>query len=319
MLPPREGGSCPSGSSVQAAITTESKRDRPTSVRVESCGLVNLLHLVCFLDLFQRLYGRLAAGAARMSLREAYDATAAALRRHGVTPDSFRVVQQVEALREYWRPDTACVVLLAESHVATKDEDFRVESDGAILRRLGLRDYPSHFVRFVYCLAAGERSLLPAGTRPKSRSKWQFWRILWSCENDPTRRHFDLTRRATPDSDTRIAKKVRLLLALRRRGIWLLDASVIGINGLEPGLKREVTRVSWDMYVAPRIAALDSKPERIIVIGAAVAEAVFGSRAREGVWSGVPYEVVNQPQGDRSKEGARRTLTKIHELTSACK
>lgn len=254
-----------------------------------------------------------------MSLRNAYDASAAVLRRFGISPDTYAVVREVEQLREYWRPQKPCVVLLAESHVATKDEDFRVESDGAILRRHGLGDYPSHFVRFVYCLAAGERGLLPAGARHKSRSRWQFWRILWSCENDPTRRHFDLTRRATPDSDTRIAKKVRLLLALRRRGIWLLDASIIGINGLEPDLKKQVTRVSWDTYVGPRIAALNPRPERIIVIGAAVADAVFGSRSREGVWSGIPYEVVNQPQGDRSKEGARKTLTKIHMLTCACK
>jgi len=217
-----------------------------------------------------------------MTLREAYDATAAVVKRHSVKPDSFPVVQEVEALREYWRPDKPCVILLAESHVATEDEDFRAESDGAILRRHGLRDYPSHFVRFAYCLAAGERGLLPPKARPKSRSKWQFWRVLWSGENDPTKRHFDLTKRANPDSETRIGKKVELLKALRRRRIWLLDASIIGINGLAPSLKREVTRVSWDRYVGPRIAALHPRPERIIVIGAAVAEAVFGLRAREG-------------------------------------
>lgn len=264
-------------------------------------------------------FGGASPHASSTTLREAYDATSAVLQRRGVTPDSFPVVQEVEALREYWRPDRPCVVLLAESHVATEDEDFRVESDGAILRRHGLGDYPSHFVRFVYCLAAGERSLLPAAAKLKSRSKWQFWRILWSCENDPARRRFDLTRRTTPDSNIRIAKKVRLLRALRSRGIWLLDASIIGINGLEPGLKREATRVSWDTYVGPRISALNPRPEGIIVVGAAVAEAVFGSRAREGAWSGIPYQVVNQPQGDRSREGARKTLSKIHMLTSACK
>lgn len=255
---------------------------------------------------------------ARMSLREAYDAAAAVLRRHGVTPDSFPVVQEVEALREYWRPDKPCVVLLAESHVATEDKDFKLKSNRAILQRHGIGDYPPHFVRFVYCLVAGERSLLPNGAQPNSRSKWQFWRILWSCENDPTRRHFDLTRRATPDSDARVAKKVSLLRTLRRRGIWLLDASIIGINGQESGLKREVTRVSWEWYVGPRIAALYPKPQRTIVIGMAVAEAVFSSRAREGVWSGIPYEVVNQPQGDRSRESAMSTLNTIHKLASAC-
>jgi hypothetical protein len=204
-----------------------------------------------FFDHFQWLYGCLAAQATSMSPREAYDATAALLRGHGVTPDSFRVVQEVEAFREYWRPYKPCVVLLAESHVATRKEDFKLKLDRKILRRLGLGDYPSHFVRFVYCLGAGERGLLPAGAGGENRSKWQFWRILWSCENDPSTQHFDFTRKATPDFDTRVAKKVRLK-ALRRRGIWLLDASIIGINGQEPNVKREVTSVSWERYVGPR-------------------------------------------------------------------
>ncbi len=254
-----------------------------------------------------------------MSLRETYDAAATVLRGYGVAPDSFRVVREVEALREYWRPDKPCVVLLAESHVATREEDFKLRLNRRILRQYGLEDYPSHFVRFVYCLAAGERELLPAGARAENRSKWQFWRILWSCENDPSTQHFDFTRKATPDFVTRFAKKVRLLKALRRRGIWLLDASIIGINGQEPNVKREVTSVSWEKYVGPRIRTLNPRPTRIIVIGVAVAGAVFGSRSREGTWSGIPYEVVNQPQGDRSKVRVRKTLTKIHKLTSACR
>lgn len=254
-----------------------------------------------------------------MSLREAYDATAAVLRRHGVIPDSFRVAQEVEDLREYWKPDRPCVVLLAESHVSTPDKDFRFKLDEQILRRHNLVGYPSHFVRFVYCLAAGERGLLPPGSRTKNRSKWQFWRILWSCENNPIRQHFDLTRKATPDFDTRIAKKVRLLKALRQRGIWLLDASIIGINEQNPDVKREVTSESWQSYVGLRIRGLIPRPKRIIVIGAAVAEAVFGSRSRKGTWDGIPYEVVNQPQGDRSKKGILKTLAKIYQLASVCR
>jgi hypothetical protein len=65
--------------------------------------------------------------------------------------------------------------------------------------------------------------------------------------------------------------------------------------------------------------ALNPRPTRIVVIGAAVAKAMFGSLSRERTWSGVPYEVVNQPQGDRSEDRVRKTLTKIHMLTSACR
>jgi len=154
---------------------------------------------------------------------------------------------------------------------------------------------------------------------PRTEASGQFWRVLWSCENDPRERRFDLTRKATPGFDARIAKKVQLLKGLRKRGIWLIDASVIGIDGQAPKVKREVTSVCWEKHVGPRILMLKPRPRRIIVIGVAVAEAIFGSRSRVGTWSGIPYEVVNQPQGDRSKEGTRKTLARIHELASECK
>jgi hypothetical protein len=47
----------PLASSVQAANTTESRRSSPTWAQVESCGLVNTLPLVCFLDRLPGLYG----------------------------------------------------------------------------------------------------------------------------------------------------------------------------------------------------------------------------------------------------------------------
>jgi hypothetical protein len=252
-----------------------------------------------------------------VSLRDAYDASADVLAGYGVTPDTYRVVQEVERLREYWRPKAPkglSVILLAESHVATREQDFGLQLDRRALQRHGLEWYPTHFVRFVYCLGAGERELLPSQARPENGSKWQFWRLLWSCAHDPSREDFDLTRKATPDFDERMGKKVRLLRTLQRRGVWLLDASMLGINGLAPRIKREVTSVSWEGYVGPRVQALDPKPRRLIVIGKRVAETIFGSQSREGMWSGIPYEVVNQPQGDRSQEDTSRTLSTIFRI-----
>ena len=253
-----------------------------------------------------------------MSLRSAYDASAAVLRRSDISPDTYPVVREVERLREYWRPKTPCIILLAESHVATREQDFKLQMDAPTLRRLGLEGYPSHFVRFVYCLGPGERELHPSRARPRNRSKWQFWRLLWSCENDPSRENFDLTRRATPDFDERLRKKILLLRTLQRRGIWLLDASIIGINSLEPPIKREATTVSWQGYVGPRVQALDPPPRHLVVIGKTVAETIFRSKSGEGTWSGIPYEVVNQPEGDRTREGQQRTLRRIFRICSDC-
>jgi len=38
--------------------------------------------------------------------------------------DSFEVVKQVEEYRQFWKPTSASVILLAESHVYTTKEEF---------------------------------------------------------------------------------------------------------------------------------------------------------------------------------------------------
>lgn len=43
--------------------------------------------------------------------------------------DSLEVVKQVEEYRQYWKPKKTNVVLLAESHVYTDEEDSRTRLD----------------------------------------------------------------------------------------------------------------------------------------------------------------------------------------------
>ena len=248
-----------------------------------------------------------------MSLRSAYDASVRVLRREGVPPDSFGVVREVERYRQFWRPKKGVRrILLAESHARTTEAEFGLRLDSAILGEMGLTGYPSRLVRFVYCLGSGERLLLPQPARVVTSSKWQFFRLLWSCVHDPRSTRFHLTRRATPAFHERLRLKVELLREHQRRGIWLLDASVIGINELSPRVKQEVARIGWERYVSKRILGLNPGPERMAVIGAALAENLFGTDARDGTWSGIPYRVFNQPQGDRTSEAAAETLSSLH-------
>src|SRR5947208_15221372 len=95
------------------------------------------------------------------------------------TPDPLEVVEAVEGYRNFWKPERVAVVLLAESHVHTSHEDFAHKwsfvKDAA---------YEGNFVRFVYCLAYGERKL---ADMPSNRGTWKFWRILYSCLNPVTK------------------------------------------------------------------------------------------------------------------------------------
>ncbi len=60
--------------------------------------------------------------------------------------DSFEVAEEVSRLRQFWKPETVRVVLLAESHAYTSQKDF---VDWEATRS----PYHGKIVRFVYCLA----------------------------------------------------------------------------------------------------------------------------------------------------------------------
>src|SRR6266487_7163851 len=107
--------------------------------------------------------------------------------------DSYDTVEEVERHRRFWRPDKVRVVLLAESHVRTDEEDFNHRwsyGSGPV--------YQGKFVRFVYCLAYGERKLVQI---PSNRGTWQFWLLLSSCLNSPTDRSTfsSVLRKTTPE------------------------------------------------------------------------------------------------------------------------
>ena len=63
--------------------------------------------------------------------------------------ESWQVVRQAAAYRNYWRPETVRVLLFGESHSHTIDAEWRRAIDPT---RLALAGYPQNFVRFVYSL-----------------------------------------------------------------------------------------------------------------------------------------------------------------------
>ena len=69
----------------------------------------------------------------------------------GNNTEPLESVRLVETYRRYLKPERVRVLLLAESHVSTSDEDRRI----AIPPVDDLPGYPTQYARFVYCLGLG--------------------------------------------------------------------------------------------------------------------------------------------------------------------
>ncbi len=201
-----------------------------------------------------------------MSLASCYDGIA---RMHHQL-DSYRVVEEVERYRRSWMPDEVRVVLLAESHVRTSEKDFNHHwsyGTGPV--------HHGNFVRFVYCLANGERDLVSVAS---NKGTWQFWLLLSRCLNNPsdTVNFSAILRRTTPDFDDRIRKKIHLLEELKRHGIWLLDASIVGVNEEKGPIRKRIVTYSWRNHTRPILEELDPTPKHVIIVGEGVKKMIEG-------------------------------------------
>jgi hypothetical protein len=150
--------------------------------------------------------------------------------------EGFELIKKVDEYRQYWRPDKVSVLLLAESHVFTGPSDFRCCLN---LSGYRLAHYPSEYVRFIYCLAYGEPSLLNSSLQKKGGTP-QFWEIFYGCLTWITDRAQFKPILGTTDFGERVRNKIRLLEDMKKRGIWLLDTSIIGLYGLVPKPSGEV-------------------------------------------------------------------------------
>jgi hypothetical protein len=230
----------------------------------------------------------------------------------GGNAEPLKSVLLVEEYRRYFRPDRVRIVLLAESHVFTSDENRNVMVPSID----GLPGYPRQYARFVYCLGCGERDLTNDPRHPEGDGTPQFWKVLYACENRvETLEDFTPILRPTPFPQ-RLQNKIRLLKNLRAKGIWLVDASIVAVYGRGVNISRrnkaEVIRRSWDSYTKQVVKS--SNPERVICVGMGVAEvvesdlrALFPAR----------YEVLPQPNARLSTKKHIANFQQCHEICSS--
>lgn len=228
-------------------------------------------------------------------IRDAYDRAAAII---GQGAESIEVAQEVERLRLAWRPSCVRVVMLAESHVWTSEDE-------AVNR----------FVRFVYCLAYGEKSLAPR-VAPNTGTL-QYWRLFHDAIHEP-----DLDAKIWPGSPSqRILAKQKLLNELKLAGIWLMDACITALYQPSKGQLlrsrtdyKKVLRACWEAHVGGVIA--DCHTSAVLIVGKGV-DAAIGDLVRQAPHQAkVAVKVVKQPAAFMRKgEG----LEERHEVFDFCR
>ena len=223
--------------------------------------------------------------------------------------ESEEYLAAVGMWREAWRPARVTVLLVAESHVAETDGDagIRVRSPGWVKREL-----PETYVRLVYCLGYGESSL--CSPRPVANGgTWQFWNLLGRLGLGSWAR----MPRPSVGPEARLRWKVDVLNGLAKRGVWLQNASPIGLYA--PGGHRlangpnydRLIRQGYEQFVWPSVR--DDQPEQVWVIGRGVGKALAGMPGID------PGCVISQPQDrnqSRHRTGLRKLDTAIENLTA---
>lgn len=215
--------------------------------------------------------------------------------------DSLEVVKQVEKYRQFWKPKKTNVVLLAESHVYTDEKDFGMMCDKGFLHSV-IRDYPIRFVRFVYCLGYGENELLDrVRTDKKNTGTPQYWKIFSSCVAD-SEKDLDFWRVLKTETSSlysRLRNKASVLGKMKRRGVWLLDASIGGLYGSgkkDHRVTERILEICWRNFIMSTIE--ESNPKHIIVVGKGVGNVLNRKLHRLNI----PFSVVPQPQARGTSE-----------------
>lgn len=228
----------------------------------------------------------------------------------GENIEPYKSIELVEKYRQYWKPENVRVLLLAESHVFTTDLDRTIK----IPNIPGLNDYPEEYAKFVYCVGYGERNLTNNHAHPKRDGTPQFWKIFYSCNNNIYGNSDFQPILATTNYEQRMRNKIKLLKNLKKRGVWLVDSSIVALydDGKKPGHNKisSAIRTSWNSYIGRVVE--ECNPEHVIVIGKGVAN-IIENEMRKLI--GSKYSVIAQPNAHLS---AKEHLDNFREYYRLC-
>ena len=183
--------------------------------------------------------------------------------------ESFDVVKSVNEHRNFWKPKKVKILLLAESHVHTLNEEH-----DQIMKYNNfpeLNGCPTNYVKLVYCLGYGEKEFVSIKKNPGT---WQYWKVFISCVfPDYDSKFRMILNKDTPSLNQRIKNKILILEKMKEQGIWLVDASIVSVYKNEKGevkkprpkVMKNILQITWRSYILKIIQEVN--PEKIIVIG----------------------------------------------------
>jgi len=232
--------------------------------------------------------------------------------------ESLKIVECVNKYREYWRPKKIKVVLLAESHVFTLESHIKSKIKKNYIDFLNLTDYPENFVRFVYCLGYGENEILDDGDTQvnfKNSGTPQYWKVFFSCLNN-IEKNSDfkpILKKGISDVLERLRNKIKLLENLKKNGIWLMDASIVGLNELaDSSDKNNIIDICWLNYNSKLLERLDTN-YKILCIGKNVDRIL----KKYSFYRNKRFDVIHQPQARISKEERFEDFKKCFEICNS--
>ncbi len=224
----------------------------------------------------------------------------------GSSIEPLEAAQLVEEYRDFWRPDEVKVVLLVESHSRTSRDDMRLQFDA------GLPGYPTDYCKYVYCLAYGERALTASPEHPRDGTP-QYWKILYSCANKVSSTADFAPIQAGTIYEERLQNKIALLNRLKAMGVWLVDASVVGLThkGRKPPRRKteQAVLISWQLHTFDLVRK--TKPRHVICAGKQLATLVSASLHN---LVGDSYTVLSPANSRLSSEEHLRDLRTCHEV-----
>ena len=232
--------------------------------------------------------------------------------------EPFASVEVANQYYEYLKPSKVKIILLAESHSYTSEEDSK---QGGILDVSKLpMDWehgPREYVSLVCCPAYGETEILTHREGqsdlkiPNSAENGtsQFWKLLETCSGVNRGKPIgdSILKETTAKFQDRIRNKVEVLLKLKERGIWLLDTSIVGWHITQPAefnitrksnkvhklekarppakMKTDTLLLSWELYMkhVVRNAAKEGHLRTLIPIGNDVKRIITRDMLEEAV------------------------------------
>jgi len=181
-----------------------------------------------------------------------------------VSVEDKSYLDAVHAWRNLWRPETVRLLVIGESHVAQSigDHAVRVAVPGAP------KPFPDRFVRLMYCVGYGEPSVCTGGGPNWENSVTPYWRILMDM-GGPVRQY--------GGRYGSVNTKLDVLVDLKARGIWLVDAVIFGVYRVQPLPRLKINdymiQTSFSRYVWPELAGEPIKD--IWVLGTNIGKALM--------------------------------------------